>query len=220
MRLTVINGSPRRGRSNTEFLIKLFLEGFESVEGNSSENHYINSKDWPEKGVDVFSSAECVLLGFPLYADAMPSKVMAFIESLKPLCRRKSNPDILFHVQCGFPEAFHLRPVERYLAGLAGRLGCRHIGTIVRGGGEGVREMPEKFTRKLFENYRELGRRFGENGELDPALLKKVAGPERLSIVGRLMIRAFLAPIVARNWDTALKKNGVYEQRFDRPHET
>ena len=219
MRLTVINGSPRRGRSNTEFLFKLFLEGFESVEGNSSENHYINSKDWPEKGVEVFSSAECVLLGFPLYVDAMPSIVMAFIESLKPLCGRRGNPDIMFHVQCGFPEAFHLRPVERYLARLAGRLGCRHIDTLIKGGGEGFRQMPEKYTRTLYDNYRALGRCFGESGELDRELLKKVTGPERLSFVGRLMIRAVFAPMLARHWNTVLKKNGVYEQRSARPHQ-
>ncbi|HUX07258.1 MAG TPA: hypothetical protein VMX35_08090 [Acidobacteriota bacterium] len=219
MRLTLINGSPRRGRSNTEFLFKLFLEGFESIEGNSSEIHYIYSKDWPERGVEVFSAAECVLLGFPLYADAMPSKVMALFESLKPLCGREGNPDILFQVQSGFPEAFHSRPVERYLARLAGKLGCRHIGTLIKGGGEGIQVMPEKFTRTLFENFRALGRCLGESGELDRALLKEVAGPERISLVGRMKLRIFVAPPVNRHFNAVLKKNGVFDQRFTRPHQ-
>jgi hypothetical protein len=215
MRLTVINGSPRRARSNTTF-----LEGFNSVEGNSSEVHFIYGGDFLERSAEVVGAAECVLTGFPLYADAMPSRVMAFFERLKPLCGRPGNPPLLFHIQSGFPESFHLRYVERYLRKLSARLGGRYVGTIVKGGGEGVKEMPERFTKKLFGSYRELGRRFAASGELDSALLKEIAGMERLTVLGRLMMSAMLKPITSRMWNSMLKKHGAFERRFDRPYES
>jgi hypothetical protein len=220
MRLTVINGSPRRAHSNTTFYTDLFLEGFNSVEGNSSEVHFIYGGDFLERGAEVVGAAECVLIGFPLYADAMPSRVMAFFERLQPLRGREGNPPFLYHVQSGFPEAFHSRYVERYLCKLTARLGSRYIGSIIKGGGEGVKEMPERMTKRLFENYRELGRRFAASGELDEALLKIIAGKERLTIMGRLAMMTLLKPITAKMWNDQLKKNGAFERRFDRPYET
>ena len=90
--------------------------------------------------VQAFAGAECVLLGFPLYTDAMPGMVKHFIEALEPLAGRKDNPSLGFLVQSGFPEGLHSRYVERYLEKLAERLGCPYLGTIVKGNGEGVRD--------------------------------------------------------------------------------
>ena len=49
--------------------------------------------------MDAFEKAECVLLGFPLYTDAMPGIVKAFIDRLEPFIGRKHNPPIGFLVQ-------------------------------------------------------------------------------------------------------------------------
>ena len=60
----------------------------------------------------------------------------------------------------GNPEALHSRYVERYLPKLAARLNAPYLGTIVRGGGEGLRMMPVDGTIELFGNLQDLGRGF------------------------------------------------------------
>jgi len=169
--------------------------------------------------VETFTQAECAWIGFPLYTDAMPGMVKAFIEALEKLRGRLENPPVGFLVQSGFPEAAHSRHVERYLEKLAARLGSPYLGTIVKGGGEGVRMMPDNANRKLFESLQALGRGFGETGALNPHLLRQVAGIERypayLTPLFKLLVRL---PLVNYYWDTQLKENLAYEQRFARPY--
>ncbi len=221
MRLTVFNGSPRGKRGNTEILLAQFIQGFESVPGagNSHELFHLNRVKAHHAYAQAFAEAEAVLLGFPLYTDAMPGIVKAFIEELAPYCGRAGNPPLGFLVQSGFPEAAHSRPVEVYLEKLARRLACPYLGTIVKGGCEGVRMMPDRMNRKLFAALNEIGREFGASGRFDPALLQKLARPERYPRwaipLMSLLLKAGLGNIY---WDQQLKENGAYGQRFARPY--
>ncbi len=218
MRLTIFNGSPRGKGSNTKILLEQFMQGFEASAGNSCEVFYLNRTQEHHLYAQALAEAECVLLAFPLYTDAMPGIVMAFIEALEPLCRRAGNPPIGFMVQSGFPESAHSRHVEKYLEKLARRLGSRYLGTIVKGGCEGIQIMPENMTRKLFESFRQIGKTFGKTGQFDPALLRELAKPERYP---RWMAPFFMLFVKTSRasfyWDSQLKENGVYEQRFARP---
>jgi len=145
--------------------------------------------------------------------------VKAFIETLEPFCGRANNPSIGFLVQSGFPEAVHSRYVERYLERLAQRLGCPYVGTIVKGGGEGVRFTPPQKNRALFETLRQLGAIYGQTGQFDPALLARLAKPERfpkaMTPVFKVLLKTGLASMF---WDSQLKENGAYERRFVRPY--
>ena len=218
MRLTVFNGSPRGRGSNTKVFLEHYLKGFEAQAGNSYQVFYLNRVKHTERFVQAFAEAEHVLLAFPLYWDAMPGLVKAFIEALEPLCGREGNPDIGFIVQSGFPEAAHSRYVEKYLEKLAARLGCKYVGTIVRGGGEGARVMPDRYG-KPFEIFYQLGVTFGETGQFDEALLQKLAKPERFPKILGPLFQLFLKTKLATSyWDNQLKGNGVYEKRFARPY--
>jgi hypothetical protein len=178
VRLTVFNGSPRGKGGNTEIFLKHFTSGFMTTEGNTYELAYLNRVKDRENFVKLFQETEHVLLAFPLYTDAMPAMVKTFIESLEPLCGRQGNPSIGFIVQSGFPEAIHSRYVERYLEKLASRLGCRYIGTIIKGGCEGVRSRPARKNKKLFGALYQLGQIYGETGRFDERLIHKLAQPE------------------------------------------
>ncbi len=100
----------------------------------------------------------------------MPGIVKAFIESLAPFKDRPDNPPLGFLVQSGFPEAAHSRFVERYLQKLAQRLGSPYLGTIVKGGAEGTRIMPENMTHDLFAALEQLGRGFRPDRPARPRL--------------------------------------------------
>ena len=217
--LTIFNGSPRGNRGNTPIMLKQFGEGFSSITGSTYNMHNLNRMNDHEKFIQLFREAECVWLGFPLYTDAMPGMVKTFIESLKPLCGQVNNPPIGFLVQSGFPEAFHSRYVECYLEKLAARLDTPYLGTIVKGGGEGVRMMPEKRNASLFSALQGLGGGFAQNGGLDTDLLQDVAGIERYSPLLGPVFKIFLRTSAASwYWDSQLKQNGVYEERFAQPY--
>lgn len=213
-RLTVFNGSPRGRQGNTPILLGEFTKGF----GSEHTTYHLNHVKDSDQFVDAFANAECVWLGFPLYVDAMPGIVKHFIETLQPLAGRKNNPPIGFLVQSGFPESLHSRYVERYLERLAARLGSPYLGTIVKGGGEGVRVMPPEATRQLFKNLQALGRSFAGSGQLDAETLRQIAAPERFPAILGPVFQVFLRlPVAHSYFDDMLKKNGAYEQRFARP---
>ncbi len=168
--------------------------------------------------VMAFAEAECVILGFPLYTDAMPGMVKHFIEALEPLAARGSNPPLGFLVQSGFPEGLHSRYLERYLEKLAARLSSPYLGTIVKGNGEGIRVMPPEATNSIFSDLQRLGAGLAQEGRLDPEILQHLAIPERFPAYMGPVFKVFLRlPTAHSYFDTMLRQNGVYEKRFAMP---
>jgi NAD(P)H-dependent FMN reductase len=213
-RLTLFNGSPRGKRGGTPIMLGEFARGF----GGETETHQLIKVKQVDCFVQAFAEAKCAWIGFPLYTDAMPGSVKRFFEALQPLNGRKGNPPVGFLVQSGFPEGLHSRYIERYLAKLANRLGSPYLGTIVKGGGEGIRSMPPEATRGLFANLQALGANLSRAGSLDPEILSRIAQPERFPVILGPVFRVFLRlPIAHSYFDNMLKKNGVYERRFARP---
>ena len=217
--LAVINGSPRGERGNTPLMLDAFLEGYEEVSGDRPEILHLAQAEPLADCVTAFAGADAVLLGFPLYTDAMPGIVKAFLDALEPRCGADGNPGLLFLVQSGFPEAVHSRAVEAYLARLAWRLGSRYVGTIVKPSGEGTRLRPPERNAQLFARLRELGRVYAGSGALDPKVLGLLASPERfppwLSPVLRLFFRSKTANFF---WDKQLREHGAFERRLARPY--
>lgn len=219
MQLTVFNGSPRGKSGNTEILLGKVMAGFSSTAEADVQWVHLNSARARETAPQAFEESDLILLGFPLYTDAMPGLVKAFIESLAPYVGREGNPRMAFLVQSGFPEAHHSRFVERYLEKLARRLGAPYAGTIVKGGCEGVRLRPEEANQKLFEGLIALGQDLAVSGTFDAEKLKRLARPERYpAIIAPLFKLALKLPVLNQYWDSQLKKNGAYEQRFARPY--
>jgi len=212
--VTFFNGSPRGRKGNTPLMLEQVAAGF----GRPVETYHLVRLKEIDQMVEAFAQAECVLLGFPLYTDAMPAVVKHFIEALEPLVGRAHNPPLGFLVQSGFPEGLHSRYIERYLEKLAARLGSPYLGTIVKGGGEGTRVMPPQMTDGLFSALQALGAGLAGEGYFDPQILARIAAPERYPAVLDPLFRIFLRlPIAHTYFDNMLKSNGAYQQRFARP---
>ncbi len=217
-KLLLFNGSPRGRKGNTPIMLTQFGEGFSGVPGHSFQLLHLNRINSLEEQVKAFAEAECVWVGFPLYTDAMPALVKRFIEALETFRDRPGNPPMGFLVQSGFPEALHSRYVERYLEKLVERMGAPYAGTIVKGGGEGIRMMPDAVNRRLFTVLRGLGRGLAASGELDRDLLAQVAGRERYpSWMVPVMKTLVNVPLYQWYWNSQLKENEVFEDRFARP---
>lgn len=218
-RLTFFNGSPRGAKGGTELMASHFIRGFESLPGRTAQVYHLNRIHDREIFQAAYGEAESVLLGFPLYVDAMPGQVKAFIESLEVYRERPNNPPMAFLVQSGFPEALHSRYVERYLEKLAARMGAPYAGTLLRGGVEGILHAPEKVTAPLFETLYQLGRGFAEKGVLDPARLRALVMIEKFPWYAIPVFKVLQwTGLVNSGFDQMLKANGVYEQRYTRPY--
>ena len=219
--LLLLNGSPRGASSNSMKMLSRVAEGWQRAagEGATVETlHLARSADFA-CAVAAFREADTVLIGMPLYADAMPSLVKAYIEELVPYVGRAGNPRMAFLVQSGFSEALHSRGVERYFEKLAARLGSPYGGTIVRGGGESLRSMPEEANKKLWARLVGLGESLAREGRFDAELLPQVAGTERFSApVAAVLGVALRWPLPLVMWNGELKRNGALARRDARPY--
>jgi hypothetical protein len=196
-----------------------FLAGFSQMPVNGHETFYLIREKDRDNCVEAFKEAEVVLLAFPLYTDCMPGVVKAFIESLEPLCSRAANPALGFLVHSGFPESVHSHFVRRYLEKLSRRLGCRCLGTVIRGRSEGIQVQPKGWNRKLFRRFFELGRIFGETGRFDKQIVEKLARPMRFSKLGLLGARLGMKMGQVFYWDRMMKEHGALDKRDARPYE-
>ncbi len=220
MRLTAYDGSPKKIRSNTAMMLDAFKEGFLAAAPAEStlEPVKLNTFADPAEAVRLFESAEAVLIAYPLYCYAMPGGVMAFFESLAPLCGRCQDKPLFFLVQYGFREACHARPVERYHRKLATLLGCAYGGTIIKGSCDGLASGMGAQNEGILAGIRDLGACLGRTGTLDQTMLDAYAAPEYTEAQDVEQMRRTLEWINKHYWGAMLERNGVsLEQSHARP---
>ncbi len=219
MRLLVLNGSPRGPKSNTDLLLEPFLAGFAAAGGETATRLHLVAPAQAREAVRAFPGADAVLLAFPLYADALPAPAVTFVQRLAPFVGRPRNPALLFLVQNGFPEALHMRPVERWLEKLARRLGAPYLGSILKSGAEGMRDRPAFMERRTLLRLEALGRTLASEGRLDRRVVAALAVRERL---GAGVLGPFRAALGCRIgawwWDRQLEANGALALRDARPY--
>lgn len=219
MKLVIFNGSPRYKKSNSKILIEHFLKGYNTIYTEPVPVHYLANHKQKDEQIEIFQNSEIVIIVFPLYTDCMPGIVKEFFESVVEL-KITSSKKIGFVVQSGFPEAIHSIYVERYLEKLTKRIQCEYLGTIIKGGVEGIQIMPPSITKKLFGRFESLGEYFAKNEEFSPKIKRILRKPFKMSPV-----RRFLFKLISRTgltnfyWNSNLKKNNAFSNRFDQPFE-
>jgi hypothetical protein len=215
MRLTFINGSPRGSKSNTGRLMDHFIKGFLETADNTCEIEYLTKNRRSLTALaEKFAEAENVIIGFPLYVDAMPGSVKEFFETLAPYMSKANNPALGFVIQCGFPETSHNRQVEKYCVKFSRRMGCRYLGSILKGGCEGLDIQPNFLTDKYYQYFYLLGVEFGKTDKLDGIILEKLARPEHLTAENMAQVIPFINQAL---WDAQMEKNGVLDRSFNKP---
>jgi hypothetical protein len=194
-----------------------FLEGYAQVSDIPVPVHYIADRDQRDIQIKTFQEAEIVLFIFPLYTDCMPGVVKEFLEDVFAL-KNSARKKIGFLVQSGFPEALHSTFVERYLKKFSSRMNYEYLGTVIRGGVEGIQIKPFWMKRNLFRQFKNLGKSFAEKHSFSPLIKRKLRTPYRLSPLRKLLFRLMSKTgLINFYWDTHLKQNGAYKKRFDKP---
>lgn len=218
MKLTIINGTAKKGINNTEVLLKKFDEGFKQYHGNESEIYRLNYLKSKEEAVDLFRRSECIVLAFPLYVYSMPADVKEFIELLEPFCGMCSDKKIGFIVQYGFPEDIHARPLEEYLERFTKLLNGQYLGTIIKGGCDNLAASHESNSKEILDGIHEIGKIFGETGKFDKELLERYAKSKIQNSSTKKSAKNFIEFINESYWGAKLKRNGVYDQSYARPY--
>jgi len=217
MKLAIFNGSPRRAKSNSALLIQQFLKGYHATNDHITPLHYLADTAKNSEHLQAAVEADTLLIIFPLYTDAMPGQVKFFFESLAKV--QLKNKNIGFIVQSGFPEAYHSIFVERYLEKLAKRVEAHYLGTVIKGNVEGIQIMPPSMTKKLFNQFYELGKIFAITGMFSKPIVKQLRTPYRMSTARRLGFRMMMVTGLADfYWNMKLKEHKAYENRFARPY--
>lgn len=217
MKLAIFNGSPRNKKSNSTVLLSHFLNGYHDNTNSHTPIHYLaNSKENSEH-IQQFKEADTVILIFPLYTDAMPGQVKFFLESIASVDSKQKT--VGFILQSGFPEAHHSIYLERYLDKFAKKMEWNYLGTVIKGGVEGIQIMPASMTKKLFSQFKELGRYFRNTGKFKPDIVKSLRTPYKMSPVRRTMFKFMLQIGVANfYWKNKLKEHKAYDIRSARPY--
>ncbi len=219
MKLVIFNGSPRNKKSNSKILIEHFLSGYNKICSELVPIHYLANRKQKEEQNEIFRKSDIIIVIFPLYTDCMPGIVKEFFESIVQL-ELTNSKKIGFIVQSGFPEAIHSIFIERYLEKLTKRIKCEYLGTIIKGGVEGIQIMPPRMTKKLFGKFEDLGEYFAKNETFSTEIQESLRKPFKMSFM-----RRFLFSLISKTgltnfyWNSNLKRNNAYCKRFDKPFE-
>jgi len=216
MQLAIFNGSPRGKTSNTRKLLEHFQRGFENAGGEITIVDYLIHEKHLDEQVQHFKEEENILLAFPLYVDSVPGVVKQFIETVGNF--DGSGKNIWFFVHSGFPEAIHCDGLIRYLELLTKRWKMNYMGTILKPGTEQIRMRTLNKNKKLFFDFEQLGSTLAKSGLLDRNILHRfkqpyVYPPNAMPVI-RLMSKLGL---IDRYWNKELKRNKVYQRRFNMP---
>ena len=219
MKLIIFRGSPRGKASNSQLLIDRFVDGLRAAGEEEPPVRDLKRTDRHEEQIQQLADADAALFFFPLYTDCMPGIVMAFFEKLREFRPRGGRPRVGFVVQSGFVESVHSLALERYLEKLCRRLGVPHLGTVIRGGGEGLKEKRAFGYREVTEAFARLGEHFARTGELDRGIVMNLRRIVRLPLPMRLLFGLLgLLGLTDLHWNRQLQANGAYRERFARPY--
>ena len=213
--ILIFNGSLRT-KSNTKILIEHIKTGFEKASGNKVNIIKPNNNKNIKLATEAWQEADLVLFAMPMYVHAMPGHFKLFIEELDKL-PKKEGRRIGFLVQFGFPGAHQGRWLEEYLSHLPARWGAEYLGTIVRGGVEGIQRKTEKANKKLFSNMQDLGFELGSNSILSQEISDKISKLEYLPMLIRFVINIVQKTgLMDKFWNNRLKENNAFEKRFEK----
>jgi NAD(P)H-dependent FMN reductase len=216
----LLNGSPRGKDANSRTILTWMAQGLAQAGITGLSIVDVAPDHNRPAHLQAFLDADEVVFAFPLYTDSMPGLVKGFLEAIALADRpRLQGKRVAFIIQSGLPEGIHTEALGAYLARVCERLGFLHLGTLRKGGVEGIRMMPPRSIAKIAAHFVQAGRELGARGSFSPELIRTMAEPRTFGWKARALIR-LLGGIGLLNiyWNRRLKNHGAYARRFDTPY--
>lgn len=92
MRIAMINGSPKQGKSNSSFMLKS-LEPLICT-GNEITHYNINKRPLTNEQYSELCHMDSLIIAFPLYIDAIPSHLFKALVTLEEFMKAEREKDI------------------------------------------------------------------------------------------------------------------------------
>ncbi len=195
MHAVIINGSPRIKKfSNTDKILEKFTAGM-TENGTTFEQYEVSDKKQWEDIRKAFYENTHILIAIPLYVECIPGLLLEFLETLSP---KNDETEIAFILQSGFAEGIQLRCGEAYLKILTKKLGCKYVGTLVKGDNFSIRWVEEGTAERVTAPYTEMGREYAKNGGFESDKCKAFTGPEVFPFAIRVML-GFVFSVFAKS---------------------
>ena len=156
-----------------------------------------------------------ILIAIPLYVECIPGLLMEFLETVTP---KTDGSKLAFILQSGFAEGIQLRCGEEYLEMLAERLGCKYVGTLVKGDNFSIRMFEGKQQERLTLRYKEMGVEFGKEGNFLSEKCRAFTGPEVFSAPMRIFIGIMFKTVVKNGFKNTSLKWGCTKPLDYRPY--
>ena len=215
MKLALINGSPKGKLSGSNTLLNWLVTDIKN-EVDVTRVTVSDTTHHPQS-VDAAAACDYLVCCFPLYTDLTPGIVQQFFELMEAKKADFKDKPILFLLHSGFPEAVQSRLLERYCRHFASLMGMKVMGCILFGTSGGVREAPEQFFKKKKDALAAIGSGILTMMPYDEDALILPGHIEKMSRT-RMFLFSMFAFAMDMSWNRMLKKNGVFDQRFDRPY--
>ncbi|MBP5491456.1 MAG: hypothetical protein J6Y08_01290 [Clostridiales bacterium] len=216
MHVLIINGSPRVKKfSNTDKILQVFNEGMMESD-NTYEQYEVSNRNQWEKIRNAFDRCDNILIALPLFVECIPGLLLEFLETVTP---KSGNATMSFILQSGFAEGVQLRCGEEYLQKLAGLLGCRYGGTLVKGNNFSIRLVEGQERENMTAPYKDMGRIFGQKGNFEDEECRKFTGPEIFPAPVRLLVGLMFKTFAAKSFEKTAKEWGCTRPLKDRPYQ-
>lgn len=219
MKLIVFNGSPRGINSNSKLIADSFLKGYSLSCSDEIKEYFLKDKKNIHLYKEEMINADKTVFIFPLYVDAMPGVVKEFFETLEN--SNFTGKQIGFIIHSGFPETVHCENLEKYLERFVEILNGEYLGTVIKGGSEGLKHVSEKMRNKSLEKFYNLGEIFAEKNKFDIKIINDLKKIHRFNNFTLFILKILnFIGLFDIHWNKELKKNKSYHKRYDRPYET
>lgn len=177
MRMVIINGSPRGKEGNTGILLNYFLRGVRKIRTNEFKEYCLKEISEYTLLIREILDSDTMLVGFPIYVTSLPGVVKSFFEELENFREKLKDISAIYIIQSNYTRANQSKYIHRHCKEISARLGCHHLGSIVRCSSLGMRFMPER-DGDLLKLLR-LGKEFGRTGSLDREIAERYLNMER-----------------------------------------
>ncbi len=214
MKLAIINGSPRGKKSNSN-RIAVWITGALSKNTEVVKVFTVETKRHEEL-IAKISTCDAYLFIFPLYTDSMPAISKAFIEKMEDNKAVFRGKPVSFIIHSGFPESSQSIAVEKYTKYLSSILDMKYAGGIRMGGSEALQVAPDKFFAKKRAEFEKIAINVEKNEPFNNESVKLLSQAQQLNKAITLIMK--FTDIGNLYWNRALKKNGAFDRRYDKPY--
>jgi len=202
MKLSMINGSQKRGESNSGIILEKLNDFI--MEKHEVKFYNCGSKQFTVEIFEEIISGDVIVLAFPLFVYSIPSNTLKMLIELESMIKRKQNKKLVLYVllNCGFYEGIQNCTAFEIIKNWCERSGVIFAGGIGQGAGEmlgQLRHLP--LDKGPFNNLARTLQALADKMETKEPFEITYLTPYFPRFLWRIM--------AARYWNTFANKNGL-----------